>query len=355
MEWEAQTKVRSRTIKIGPRRVMPDQITNPSLEEVPDDPAKLVAEYRRVDREIGEIVHKQSKIHKAAGGRLIDMSMPSDFFTWIYWRPPFGPQEFTLNEAEEIAMRALNDLEEELAEKRQYLELLQTKAAIEGVKLTLTDEAQKIEEITEGNVFRHEGRSSSWTISFAKGTIHPPVGMKGLVYIQYLLEHQREHMSVADLAALTEKQAVSEAGEMLRKMSREQLEEEEGLTTLPEIDDAGEAADKQTRTQSKARLKEIAAEKKEANTDEDWDRLEKLEEDEDDIARYLSSRFNIKGRPRKLQSRIEQKRINVKRAIDRAIDRIADEHSALGTHLKESIKTGFDCSYRPDRETDWLF
>ena len=44
----------------------------------------------------------------------------------------------------------------------------------------------------------------------------------------------------------------------------------------------------------------------------------------------------------------ERARINVTRALTAALGRIAAHHPALGGHLRATIRTGTQCSYRPD-------
>jgi len=40
-------------------------------------------------------------------------------------------------------------------------------------------------------------------------------------------------------------------------------------------------------------------------------------------------------------------------AIKRSLEIINQEHPALGQHLKNSLKTGFSCSYTPDKPITW--
>ena len=111
---------------------MPDQIEDLSLEQVPDDPEELVAEYRRAQGEINAIIDKQSEIRQAAGGRLVETVDSEGISSWM---PRVEQQHLPLTDAEEIAMKALNKLEWELEEKRDYRSLIETKAAIRGCQL----------------------------------------------------------------------------------------------------------------------------------------------------------------------------------------------------------------------------
>jgi hypothetical protein len=39
--------------------------------------------------------------------------------------------------------------------------------------------------------------------------------------------------------------------------------------------------------------------------------------------------------------------------IRSALTKIEDAHPALGRHLRNSVRTGTFCSYRPERMVDW--
>jgi hypothetical protein len=47
-------------------------------------------------------------------------------------------------------------------------------------------------------------------------------------------------------------------------------------------------------------------------------------------------------------SSAERARVNITRAIKRALHTIDEHHPALGRHLAATIKTGAYCSYTPD-------
>jgi len=132
-------------------------------------------------------------------------------------------------------------------------------------------------------------------------------------------------------------------------MEEEQLEEE-GMVSLPELEDPLIASDKETLKASKKRLREIEELQEEAKKLEKWDRFKELEEDREKIIQYLSSNFSLKGQPRKTGV-ASKARVNVKRAIDRALEKIEESLPALGSHLRSSIRTGYQCNYRPDGET----
>jgi hypothetical protein len=59
------------------------------------------------------------------------------------------------------------------------------------------------------------------------------------------------------------------------------------------------------------------------------------------------------GRIREFDNPSERARKSVTNAINRSLIKIHVEHPALGQHLRNSIKTGFSCSYTPDKPTSW--
>lgn len=170
---------------------------------------------------------------------------------------------------------------------------------------------------------------------------------KGLYYIESLLQHPKKEIDATELYRITEKQTASNT--QLSSMNEKQLEEE-GTVSRPEFERPLPASDKKSKGHLDARLEKIKEEKEEAESFQNWDRLEDLEKEEEGILQYLDSNFGLRGKVRKTGS-ANKARLNVQRAINRALEKIEKSLPALGAHLRLSITTGFQCTYRPDGDT----
>ena len=107
----------------------------------------------------------------------------------------------------------------------------------------------------------------------------------------------------------------------------------------------------------KQRLTELQAELEEAQEFHDLGRVNRLQEEIEFLTRELSQAIGLGGRVRKAASTSERARLNVTRAIHRALDRIAETHPRLGQYLARTIKTGNICVYTPDphQPVTWEF
>lgn len=75
----------------------------------------------------------------------------------------------------------------------------------------------------------------------------------------------------------------------------------------------------------------------------------------DEIERFKEADTRIGGRPRLLRSSNEQVRGRVTKAIGRVLDHVEGADARLGSHLRSSINTGLQCSYKPESEFEWNF
>jgi len=66
------------------------------------------------------------------------------------------------------------------------------------------------------------------------------------------------------------------------------------------------------------------------------------------LTRELLRAAGFGGKDRRAADIAERARVNVKRAIDAALQRISSHHPALGDSLTGAINTGMYCSYTPD-------
>jgi hypothetical protein len=81
-----------------------------------------------------------------------------------------------------------------------------------------------------------------------------------------------------------------------------------------------------------------------------------LREERDAIAAYLGGATGLGGRERKTGSHAERARVAVRKAVVAALARIAESDPWLGRHLRDRVRTGFECRYEtdPDHPVRWI-
>jgi tetratricopeptide (TPR) repeat protein len=112
--------------------------------------------------------------------------------------------------------------------------------------------------------------------------------------------------------------------------------------------DAGELLDEAARAAYRRRLAELAQELEEARGFHDIGRAERAQAEIDSLTEELSRAVGLGGRPRRAGSDTERARLNVTRAVRRAIEAIAERDAVLGSDLDRGIRTGVFCCYDPD-------
>jgi tetratricopeptide (TPR) repeat protein len=110
---------------------------------------------------------------------------------------------------------------------------------------------------------------------------------------------------------------------------------------------AGPALDLKARQEYRRRIRELEEELAEATELADLGRSDALHEEMDFITRELSRAFGLGGRERRGGSAAERARVNVRRRIKDAIERIREPLPEAGRHLDNTIKTGSYCRYAP--------
>ena len=121
--------------------------------------------------------------------------------------------------------------------------------------------------------------------------------------------------------------------------------------------DAGVVLDRQAREAYRRRLRDLRAERSEAQAANDLARAQRAESEIMFVEEELKRALGLGGRARRAASDIERARVSVTRAIRSAVRKIARHDTALGRHLTTAIKTGTFCSYRRDLGplTSWTF
>jgi tetratricopeptide (TPR) repeat protein len=120
-----------------------------------------------------------------------------------------------------------------------------------------------------------------------------------------------------------------------------------GATEPVDAGDAGPALDEQARADYKSRVTELQESLDEATELGDQGRIDALREELDFITRELSRAFGLGGRKRRSGSAAERARVNVRRRIKDAIQRIEEQIPDAGRYLENTVKTGTYCRYSP--------
>ncbi len=105
--------------------------------------------------------------------------------------------------------------------------------------------------------------------------------------------------------------------------------------------------DDTARLRYRARLVELTAELDEADQIGDVGRAVRASAERDALVEQLRRGVGLGGRPRAIGDEAERARVNVTRALRRAIDAISAVAPLCGAHLESTIRTGRMCRYVP--------
>ncbi len=174
---------------------------------------------------------------------------------------------------------------------------------------------------TSMDEFRREG--DVWLLTYDGRTCRLK-DAKGLQYLAALLDHPGGDVHVFDLVG----------GGV------------NGVRSAEVLDAAAKAS-------YRRRLGELEAEGAEATEWGDAERADRARLEAEAIAAELTAAYGLGGRPRSAADPTERARKAVANRIRDALSRIDEAHPALGRHLRNSVRTGTFCSYRPERPTSW--
>jgi hypothetical protein len=91
----------------------------------------------------------------------------------------------------------------------------------------------------------------------------------------------------------------------------------------------------------------VAELQREMDSTSDGRRAEAARRESEALLAELAGSVGIGGRSRRFVDNAERARVAVGKAIRRAIARVEESDAALGRHLRETVHTGRQCSYRP--------
>jgi tetratricopeptide (TPR) repeat protein len=115
----------------------------------------------------------------------------------------------------------------------------------------------------------------------------------------------------------------------------------------------GPALDQQARRAYERRIRDLQEEADDARIANDPVRAERAETELDALVHQLAEAFGLSGRPRATGSAAERARSAVGWRVRAALRHAAEMHPELGRHLRNSVRTGTWCSYRPETEMRW--
>jgi hypothetical protein len=159
---------------------------------------------------------------------------------------------------------------------------------------------------------------------------------KGLHYLAHLLQYQGAEIHVADLTTLGAA-PVNGAGDRAEVTNGH----------------LGAVVDPRAAAEYRARLGELREELDDAAAANDPARAERAHREIDMITHELSAAYGLGGRARLAADPTERVRKAVTNQIRRTVERIHEAHPPLGRHLRNAVRTGLACAYRPERPIDW--
>ncbi|MHA7813112.1 MAG: hypothetical protein ACX94C_06950 [Phycisphaerales bacterium] len=115
----------------------------------------------------------------------------------------------------------------------------------------------------------------------------------------------------------------------------------------------GKEIDEQALEEYRLMRDDFSEKLKDARGAEDTAKVLTLERHIQAIENELRGAVDIRGEIRESTDK-EAARTSVSRAIGVAIKSISKEHAELGRHLRESIRRGNGCIYKPDELIDWV-
>ncbi len=109
--------------------------------------------------------------------------------------------------------------------------------------------------------------------------------------------------------------------------------------------DAGPALDREAIAAYRTRVADLQTEIDQAEQWGDTNKVGRLQEELEAIARELGRGVGLGGRPRQEKAAVERARVNVRRRIVLAIQQIEPVAPALAAHLAAAVHTGVTCTY----------
>ena len=204
-------------------------------------------------------------------------------------------------------------------------ELFQLDLAELRARQDRTPDVTFVESTAGRNQWLHEG--DFWTLCYAGRTVRVKHA-KGIADLAALLAAPGREIHVSDLYGGAPPDRTTEG-------------------------DLGDVLDPPARAAYRQRLQDLEPELQDASTIQDLGRVEQLRAERDFLLAELSAALGLGGRARRTGDPNQRFRKAVGTRIKFTIDRIADSHPALAAHLRNSVRTGIFCVYRPETSVHW--
>ena len=190
-----------------------------------------------------------------------------------------------------------------------------------------------------------------WTLGY-RNTSFSLKDIKGLSYIQRLLQHPGEEFHSLDLLSGPGGSAAAE----LESADKPALLSD-ATVSIGGLGDAGEMLDAKAKQEYQRRLVDLREELSELRERGDESRAAQVESEIDFLHREIARAVGLGGRDRRAGSAAERARLNVTRAIKSALQKISEHNELLGELLDRSIRTGsFSCYLaNPRAPVTWRF
>jgi len=189
-----------------------------------------------------------------------------------------------------------------------------------------------------------------WTIGYGKASF-PLKDIKGLGYIQRLLQHPGEEFHSLDLL-----NGPGAGGAEIESTDKASLLGD-ATVSVGGLGDAGEMLDARAKQEYQRRIVELREQLDDLRDRGDEARAARVESEIDFLLREFARAVGLGGRDRRAGSAAERARLNVTRAIKSALQKISEHHEQLGDLLDRSIRTGsFSCYLaNPRAPIAWQF
>jgi len=190
-----------------------------------------------------------------------------------------------------------------------------------------------------------------WTLGYGS-TSFSLKDIKGLGYIQRLIQHPGEEFHSLDLLSGPGGNAVAE----LESADKPSLLSD-ATVSVGGLGDAGEMLDARAKQEYQRRLVDLREELNDLRERGDESHAAQVESEIDFLHREIARAVGLGGRDRRAGSAAERARLNVTRAIKSALQKISEHNGQLGELLDRSIRTGsFSCYLaNPRAPISWRF
>lgn len=200
------------------------------------------------------------------------------------------------------------------------------------------------------NAFRFN--KGSWTIIFKNVTVACP-HMDGFFYIAKLLEQPNVEVDPLDLRRRLTAWAAPSSSPSSRQRGQMELADDfsEGFSKgLPSL---GVAFDDESLGNYRTVLERLKGEIEVARSNGLGDQALELQEQFEELQRYIDQNINRRGQPKALSSTRKNASDAVRNAIQRALSKLEKNHSDLHQHFLDHLEYGTCCRYKNPSRIEW--